>query len=96
MSPELFIKKHITDALLREGFSVEVARGGASMGLDHYRRMSQASRKGRAFDDCYFYARQWALGQTTKAERKTKKKPGRGTNPASPDTRFEFTGGVNS
>ncbi|EJA5988845.1 hypothetical protein OD507_005421 [Salmonella enterica] len=81
MRPELFIKKHITDALLREGFSELVAQGGAIAGLDHYRRMSQASRKGKAFDDCYFYARQWALGQTTKIERKTKKKPGRGASP---------------
>lgn len=92
MSPELFIKKHITDALLREGFTAEVARG-ADIGLDHYRRMSQASRKGKAFDDCFYYARQWVLGQTTKAERRAKKKPGRGTNPASSDTRFEFIGG---
>lgn len=81
MSPELFIKKHITDALLREGFTAEVARGGADIGLDHYRRMSQASRKGKAFDDCFYYARQWVLGQTTKAERRAKKKPGRGAPP---------------
>lgn len=33
MSPELFIKKHITDALLREGFTAEVARGGQVSGL---------------------------------------------------------------
>lgn len=32
MSPELFIKKHITDALLREGFTAEVARGGLISG----------------------------------------------------------------
>ncbi|EBS2696130.1 hypothetical protein ZQ65_24045 [Salmonella enterica subsp. enterica serovar Newport] len=51
--------------------------GGADIGLDHYRRMSQASRKGKAFDDCFYYARQWVLGQTTKAERRAKKKPGR-------------------
>lgn len=49
MSPELFIKKHITDALLREGFTAEVARGGASIGLDYYRRCSQSSRKGACF-----------------------------------------------
>jgi hypothetical protein len=78
MSPESFIEKHIFSALVAEGFSLEVARGGAIRGLDHYRRMSQASRKGRAFDDCLFRARQWALGQTTTAERKAgKKKPGR-------------------
>lgn len=93
MSPELFIKKHITDALLGEGFSKLVAQGGADIGLDHYRRCSQSSRKGSMFEDCLFHARQWALGQTTKAERRAKKKPGRGTNPVSSDTRFEFIGG---
>ncbi|EAM9428705.1 hypothetical protein BCN13_11915 [Salmonella enterica] len=49
--------------------------GGVIAGLDHYRRCSQASRKGRAYDDCLARARQWALGQTTSTERKTKKKP---------------------
>lgn len=77
MSPELFIKKHITNALLREGFTAEVARGGASIGLDYYRRCSQSSRKGSMFSDCLFRARQWAIGQTTSAERKAKNKPGR-------------------
>ncbi|ENU2133168.1 hypothetical protein ACE60T_003456 [Salmonella enterica] len=33
MSPEEFIKKHITEALAGEGFSAEVARGGQSMVL---------------------------------------------------------------
>lgn len=33
MSPEEFIKKHITDALLGEGFPAEIARGGQSMAL---------------------------------------------------------------
>lgn len=28
MSPEEFIKKHITDALVGEGFPAEVAKGG--------------------------------------------------------------------
>ncbi|EDL3628106.1 hypothetical protein CRX10_13075 [Salmonella enterica subsp. enterica serovar Newport] len=76
MSPEEFIKKHITDALVGEGFPEQVALGGG--GLDHYHRMSQASRKGRAYGDCLFYARQWAKGQTTAAERKVKNRPGRG------------------
>lgn len=33
MSPEEFIKKHITDVLTAEGFPVEVVRGGQSMVL---------------------------------------------------------------
>ncbi len=33
MSPEEFIKKHITDALVGEGFTAEIARGGLNMAL---------------------------------------------------------------
>ncbi|MBB8029245.1 hypothetical protein HEL23_026170 [Escherichia coli] len=45
------------------------------------------------FDDCYFRARQWALGQTTVAERKTKKKPGqiKGASPTFSDLPLELT-----
>ncbi|HDK6158966.1 hypothetical protein [Klebsiella pneumoniae] len=79
MLPENFIAKHIFTALVAEGFSEVVARGGAIHGVDYYWHSSQASRKGAIFDDCLFRARQWALGQTTTAERKSaKKKPGRG------------------
>lgn len=73
MSPEEFIKKHITNALVDEGFPAEIARG-AEHGADYYRRCSQASRKGSMFADCLFRARQWALGQTTLAERSAGKK----------------------
>ncbi|EDS8889496.1 hypothetical protein GQC79_004466 [Salmonella enterica] len=81
MQAEEFIRQNIVSKLAAEGFSPQIAHAAAAYGLEHYRRMSQASRKGKAFDDCYFYARQWALGQTTKAERKAKKKPGRGDSP---------------
>ena len=74
MSPEEFIKKHITEALGGEGFPAEVARGAAENGADYYRRCSQASRKGSMFADCLFRARQWAISQTTTAERETGKK----------------------
>ncbi len=30
------------------------------MAVDHYRRSSQASRKGRMFDDCLHIAKVWA------------------------------------
>lgn len=73
MSPEEFIKKHITEALAGEGFPEEVARGGAEHGADYYRRCSQASRKGSMFADCLFRARQWAISQTTTAERETER-----------------------
>ncbi len=79
MNPEDFIKKHITAALVAEGFPLSVAQGGAGIALDYYRCSSQASRKGRMFDDCLVRARLWAQGQTPTAERRAKKKPGRVT-----------------
>lgn len=78
MNPTDFIRKHITAALTAEGFSPSVVQGGVAKGLEHYRCMSQSTKKGSCFADCLFRARQWALGQTTTAERKAaKKKPGR-------------------
>ncbi|SUF50772.1 Uncharacterised protein [Salmonella enterica] len=74
MNPTDFIAKHITDALVDEGFPAEIARRGAVHGVDYYRRSSQASRKGSMFADCLFRARQWAFGQTTLAERGAGKK----------------------
>lgn len=74
MSPEEFIKKHITDALIGEGFPAEIVRGGAECGVDYYRRCSQSTRKGSVFADCLFRARQWAIGQTTLAERSAGRK----------------------
>lgn len=82
MQAEEFIRQNIVSMLVSEGIPSQVAHAAATYGLDHYRRMSQASRKGKVFDDCYFYARQWATGQTTTVERKqAKKKPGRGALP---------------
>lgn len=77
MNPVDFIRKNIAAQLAVEGFPEQVCQGGGLVGVDHYRRMSQATRKGRTYDDCLYYARQWAKGQTTTAERKAKKKPGR-------------------
>ena len=80
MTPTDFIRKHITEKLIAEGFPESVAGGGAEYGLEHYRCMSQASKKGAAFDDCLYRAKVWAQGQISKAERKAgKKKPGRVT-----------------
>lgn len=80
MTPTDFIRKHITEKLMVEGFPLSVAQGGAGIGLEHYRCMSQASKKGAAFDDCLYRAKVWAQGQISKAERKAgKKKPGRVT-----------------
>lgn len=77
MSPEDFIRKHITAALEADLLPSDAIRGGVERALDYYRRMSQASRKGAAFDDCLHLARKWALGQTPVAERKWRKKSSR-------------------
>ncbi|HDH0344374.1 TPA: hypothetical protein PIO13_001935 [Klebsiella pneumoniae] len=77
MSPEDFIRKHIIAALEADLLPSDAIRGGVERALDYYRRMSQASRKGAAFDDCLHLAKQWALGQTPIAERKARKKSSR-------------------
>lgn len=60
-------------------FSVVSGSGGGDRGVEHYRCMSQASKKGAAFDDCYQRARAWAQGQTGRSERKTAKKQRQGS-----------------
>lgn len=47
MRPELFIKKHITDALLREGFSELVAQGGLLPGLITIAACRRQAARGR-------------------------------------------------
>lgn len=42
-----FIEKHVREELLKLGFSLGVAQGGAFQAIDMYKRMSQASRKGK-------------------------------------------------
>ncbi|EMZ3531616.1 TPA: hypothetical protein LUX75_003685 [Enterobacter hormaechei subsp. xiangfangensis] len=44
-------------------------RGGAFQAVDMYKRMSQASRKGRIFDDVLRHAKLWAEKQTVPADR---------------------------
>lgn len=60
MTPIDFIHKNIVAELEKLGYDRNAALTGADMGVDHYRRCSQASRKGRIFDDCLYIARQWA------------------------------------
>lgn len=60
MSPQEFIHKNIASELIRLGYDENAAMTGADMAVDHYRRCSQASRKGRIFDDCLYIAKQWA------------------------------------
>lgn len=49
-------------------------RGGANFGVDHYRRCSQATAKGKMFDDCLRLAKAWAIKNTTAADKAEAKK----------------------
>lgn len=60
MTPHDFILKNVKVELLKLGYDENVALSGADMALDHYRRCSQASRKGCIFDDCLLIAKAWA------------------------------------
>ncbi|CVA87036.1 Uncharacterised protein [Serratia marcescens] len=66
MNPIEFIRKNVVTQLVGEGFPEDVARGGAEEAVDLYRRMSQASRKGRIYDDCLTQARQYCRFHTPK------------------------------
>lgn len=69
MNPQEFIHKNITTELIKLGYDENAAMTGADMAVDHYRRCSQASRKGRIFDDCLYIAKLWAGKQKTKQKK---------------------------
>lgn len=69
-----FIEKHVREELIRQGFTVAVAQGGAYQAVDMYKRMSQASRKGRIFDDVMRHAKVWAEKQQLPSDRFEKKR----------------------
>lgn len=60
MSWESFIEKNVREALVKQGYTPAIAQGGARAATDLYRRMSQASAKGRIYDDVLRHARLWA------------------------------------
>jgi hypothetical protein len=68
-----FIEKHVRDELIKQGFTVAVARG-AFQAVDMYKRMSQASRKGRIFDDVLRHAKLWAEKQQVPSDKFEKKR----------------------
>lgn len=72
-----FIEKHVREELIRQGFTAAVAQG-AFRAVDMYKRMSQASRKGRIFDDALRHAKLWAEKQTLPADRFDSKRAKRG------------------
>lgn len=69
-----FIEKNIKQQLVADGYSVPIAQGGANFGVDHYRRCSQASGKGKMFDDCLRLAKAWAIKNTTSADKAAAKR----------------------
>lgn len=69
-----FIEKHVKAELLKEGFTESVAQGGVYEASEMYRRMSQASRKGRIFDDVLRHAKLWAEKQSMPSDKFEKKK----------------------
>ncbi|EPP7664422.1 TPA: hypothetical protein MB802_005680 [Klebsiella pneumoniae] len=68
------IEKKVREELLRQGFTQAVAQGGACQAVDMYKRMSQASRKGRIFDDVLRHAKLWAEKQTLPSDKFEKKR----------------------
>lgn len=66
MTPVEFIHKNVTAELIKLGYDQNASLTGADMAVDHYRRCSQASRKGKIFDDCLYIAKQWAGKQKAK------------------------------
>ncbi|EAB0669217.1 hypothetical protein ABV178_004879 [Escherichia coli] len=66
MNPIQFIHCNVKSVLVKQGYDPNVALMGADMAVEHYRRCSQASRKGRIFDDCLYIAKQWAGKQKGK------------------------------
>lgn len=69
-----FIEKNVREELMRQGFTQAVAHGGAYQAVDMYKRMSQASRKGRIFDDVLRHAKLWAEKQTLPSDKFEKKR----------------------
>ncbi|KAB8312959.1 hypothetical protein EH228_04590 [Erwinia endophytica] len=67
-----FIEQNIRSQLIKLGYPESVAQSSAFRGVDHYKRCSQASKKGAMFDDCFYYAKQWADKTSLPAEKPKK------------------------
>lgn len=66
MNPVDFIRTNVNAELLKLGYDPNASLTGADMAVDHYRRCSQASRKGKIFDDCLNIGKAWAKKVSTK------------------------------
>ncbi|MEI7195028.1 hypothetical protein WCT81_04685 [Pectobacterium versatile] len=74
------IEKNVRDTLLRDGYTPSLANIGAMKAVEFYRRSSQASKKGRIFDDCLREGKLWADKNKTVADapKKPRGKPRNG------------------
>lgn len=61
MNAEQFIVQNVQAELKKLGFSLSVSQAASDIALAHYRRSSQASRKGAMFNDCLSVAKAWAI-----------------------------------
>lgn len=64
-----FVYDHIEKDLLKLKYPPAIAKGGAREGEDYYKRASQASTKGKIYDDCLRLAKEWAKKNTTASDR---------------------------
>ncbi|RFT10606.1 hypothetical protein DYB39_06325 [Providencia rettgeri] len=76
MSPEDFIRKNIIQKLQELDYQGGALQLAADEGIAHYRRCSQASKRGAMFDDCFHVAKVWMdnYGGNTKAKPKRRGK----------------------
>ncbi|TDB48247.1 hypothetical protein [Photorhabdus khanii] len=65
MNHEQFIEKNIQAELTKLGFSSSISGMASDKAVDHYRRASSASRKGKMYDDCLHIAKAWASKHST-------------------------------
>ncbi|MDD9340353.1 MAG: hypothetical protein PV362_12045 [Providencia heimbachae] len=59
MTPQEFIRTNIIKKLSVLGYQGGALELAADEAIDHYKRCSQASKRGAMFDDCYHIAKTW-------------------------------------
>lgn len=64
-----FIKLNVINKLKSDGFNAAIAIQGAQVAANHYNTTAQFSGKGKAFDDCYKEAKNWAARNSTHSDK---------------------------
>lgn len=80
MNHQEFVEHNVRQQLLKEGFSAALANIGASKAVQHYRRLSQASKRGG--DLRRLLARGTAVGREVKGYGTSQKTTALGITPA--------------